>query len=73
MTALASAIDAASIAPTLIVFDTLARCFVGGDENTSKDMGQAIDNLRLMKKVDTTICLFTTAQRTQKRNAEAVL
>lgn len=57
VTALASAIEAASIAPTLIVFDTLARCFVGGDENSSKEMGQAIDNLRLLKKVDTTILL----------------
>jgi hypothetical protein len=28
--------------PVLIVFDTFARCFVGGDENSGKDMGLAI-------------------------------
>lgn len=27
------------IAPVLIVIDTLARCFLGGDENSSRDMG----------------------------------
>lgn len=30
------------IQPALVVFDTLARCFVGGDENSVQDMGQAI-------------------------------
>ncbi len=28
--------------PALIVIDTLARCFVGGDENTAKEMGEFI-------------------------------
>jgi AAA domain len=28
--------------PILIIFDTLARCLVGGDENSAKDVGQAI-------------------------------
>lgn len=35
--------------PALIVFDTLARCLVGGDENSSRDMGlavQACDTIR---------------------------
>jgi len=29
--------------PVLIVFDTLARCFVGMDENAARDMGQLVD------------------------------
>lgn len=29
--------------PKLIIFDTLARCMVGGDENSAKDMGRFID------------------------------
>jgi len=31
--------------PSLIIFDTLARCAVGMDENSAKDMGQIIDGL----------------------------
>ena len=27
----------------LVIFDTLARCMIGGDENTARDMGQAIE------------------------------
>lgn len=37
-------------APGLIVFDTLARCIVGGDENSAKDMGEfvaAADRVRI--------------------------
>jgi AAA domain len=34
---------AATTRPVLIVFDTLARCMVGGDENSAKDMGELID------------------------------
>jgi DNA-binding transcriptional ArsR family regulator len=30
--------------PVLIVFDTLARCLIGSDENSAKDMGLAIAN-----------------------------
>jgi hypothetical protein len=36
-------------APALIVFDTLHRCMAGGDENSARDMGvaiQAIDEIR---------------------------
>jgi AAA domain len=34
---------AAETRPALAVFDTLARCMVGGDENSAKDMGELID------------------------------
>jgi hypothetical protein len=40
----------AGLRPALIVVDTLARCFVGGDENTSRDVGrfvQGLDAVRL--------------------------
>jgi hypothetical protein len=30
------------VQPTLVVIDTLARCFVGGDENSAQDMGRLI-------------------------------
>ena len=30
--------------PVLIIFDTLARCMVGGDENSARDMGLVIAN-----------------------------
>jgi hypothetical protein len=36
---LMSQIDEAVVAPRLIIIDTLARCFLGGDENSSKEMG----------------------------------
>lgn len=32
------------LAPKLIVLDTLARCLAGADENSSQDMGQAVDS-----------------------------
>jgi archaellum biogenesis ATPase FlaH len=35
--------------PTLLVIDTFARCFVGGDENASKDMGRFVDNLNRLQ------------------------
>jgi hypothetical protein len=37
--------QALSAKPILIIFDTLARCLVGGDENSAKDVGQAIATL----------------------------
>jgi hypothetical protein len=39
ITELVSAIRALPEAPGLIIIDTLARCLVGGDENSAKDMG----------------------------------
>jgi hypothetical protein len=42
VTAFVHAIAALPVPPVLIVFDTWARCTVGGEENSSKDMGQAI-------------------------------
>ncbi len=42
LVALAGAIDAGAGRPVLIVVDTLARCFGGGDENSTQDMSQFV-------------------------------
>lgn len=34
----------------LVIFDTLARCMIGGDENTARDMGLAIENADRVKR-----------------------
>lgn len=37
--------------PSLIVFDTLARCMVGGDENSAQDVGLVIDRAARVSRV----------------------
>jgi hypothetical protein len=37
-------------APALIVIDTLASCFLGGEENSAKDVGMFVDACRWMQK-----------------------
>ena len=39
---LMEAIDAVGAKPGLIVLDTLARCFGGGDENSTQDMSRFV-------------------------------
>lgn len=39
------------IKPALVVFDTLARCIPGGDENSAKDMGLAVRNSAVIQRV----------------------
>lgn len=39
----------ASVKPAMFVFDTLARCLIGGDENSAKDMGIAIHSASLLQ------------------------
>jgi len=38
------------VRPALIIVDTLARCFVGGDENSAQQMGQFIDGVETVKR-----------------------
>jgi len=38
------------IQPALIIFDTLACCIPGGDENSAKDMGIAVRNSRIIQR-----------------------
>ena len=39
-------IMAEGLTPALIVFDTFAQCFVGGEENSAKDVGEAVAAVR---------------------------
>lgn len=41
---------AAPVNPALIIFDTLARCIPGGDENSAKDMGLAVRNSAIIQR-----------------------
>ena len=36
--------------PSLVIFDTMARCMVGGDENSSRDVGQLVEGLEQVRK-----------------------
>jgi len=39
-----------ALKPKLVVIDTLARSMVGGDENSARDMGKAIDNCNRIQR-----------------------
>lgn len=41
--------QARELAPVLIVFDTLARCMTGADENSARDMGVVVENLEAIR------------------------
>jgi hypothetical protein len=43
-------IEISGMKPSLIVFDTLARCTVGAEENSAKDMGVVMENCDKIKK-----------------------
>lgn len=38
------------LGPVLVVFDTLARCIVGADENAAKDIGLVVENLERIRR-----------------------
>lgn len=40
----------AELRPALVIIDTLARCMIGGDENSAQDMGQAVDGADRIKR-----------------------
>lgn len=50
VTALLTAIGTLPAQPILIVVDTLARCMVGGEENSAKDMGEFIASIDRLRK-----------------------
>jgi len=57
--ALLDTIRAGEAAPALVVFDTLARCIVGGDENSARDVGLAIDGAdRIKRELGCTVLLI---------------
>ena len=43
-------INARNKRPALIVFDTLARCFVGGEENSAKDVGVVVHHAGILQQ-----------------------
>jgi hypothetical protein len=40
----------AELKPKLIVLDTLARCFIGGDENSAQEMGEFVEGLAWLQR-----------------------
>lgn len=44
--------------PRLVIFDTLARCMVGGDENSSRDMGILVDNCGLIQRTGAAVLMI---------------
>ena len=48
---------AAEVGARFIVFDTLARCMVDGDENSAKDAGMVIEQLDVIRR-RTSACVF---------------
>ena len=48
----------ARVAPALIVLDTLARCMIGADENSTREMGLTVDALaRLQAVINSCVCV----------------
>lgn len=48
-----------SVKPKLIVIDTLARCMIGGDENSAKDVGLAIHGCSSIQRAfSSAVCLI---------------
>lgn len=67
--------DALVVHPALIVFDTLARCLVGADENSAKDMGIAIaalDRLRTETAAAVLVVHHTGKDGNQERGSSAL-
>lgn len=61
--------------PVLIIVDTLARCFVGGEENSSKDMGRfvaACDQLRNETGATVLVVHHTAKDKSSERGSSAL-
>ena len=43
--------------PALIVFDTLARCMTGADENSARDMGVVVDHIEAIRHATGAACI----------------
>jgi len=67
---------AATTKPALVVFDTLARSMIGGDENAAQDMGVAVDAAdRIRRACDGTVLLVhhSTKDGVSLRGSSALL
>jgi hypothetical protein len=58
VTLLLDALDARGVAPRLVVLDTLARMMVGGEENSAKDVGLAVDAVARIQDATGAACLL---------------
>ncbi|MCU1348977.1 MAG: Primase 2 [Acidobacteria bacterium] len=59
VTQLIESIRALGLAPKLIVFDTLSRCLLGGDENSAQDMGAVLSSCeRLAREFGAAVLLI---------------
>ena len=57
----------APLEPSAVGFDTLARCMVGGDENSTQDMGRAIDAAdRVRRSTGATVLLTHHTNKDQR-------
>jgi len=65
----------APVQPTLVVVDTLARCMVGGDENSARDMGQFVascDQIRHTTGATTLVVHHTGKSGLSERGSSAL-
>jgi hypothetical protein len=62
-----------AVQPLLIIVDTLARCSVGGDENSAKDMGRLVQaGDRLRKQTDATVIIVHHANKGESQGAASL-
>ena len=69
---LLSQMSAADVQPALIILDTFARCFVGGDENSAMEVGRFIEQARLLNAATgaTVVLVHHSGKRKRKGEAE---
>jgi RecA-family ATPase len=70
---LRAALKSAGIHPDLIIFDTLARMMPGGDENSSKDMGQVIANIDALRGGATALVVHHTGKSGGRERGSSAL
>jgi AAA domain-containing protein len=70
---LAERIVARGLQLKLIVFDTLARCFIGGDENSAKEMGGFVAGIaRLQKFTGATVLVHHSGKGTKESKSHEI-
>jgi len=61
--------------PALIVFDTLAKCLIGRDENSAQDVGLALDGLRRIREElrTATLCVHHTGKAGESERGSSAI
>jgi hypothetical protein len=66
--ALCGAIDAIGVRPVLVIFDTFARIFAGGEENSAKDVGETIVILgAIQERYETAVAIIHHAGKDESK------